>query len=341
MWSPARRRAASLRKLRSSAWPSSTKQGCWLCWRKTRAGGAHWVFEPRHFQERDMQTVKKAVFPVAGLGTRFLPATKASPKEMLPIVDKPLIQYAVEEAIAAGITEMIFVTGRGKRAIEDHFDKAYELEAELAARGKSRVLESLRGILPKNVVCVYVRQPEALGLGHAVLCARELVGNEPFALILADDLIDGQPPAVQQMVKLYAQHRCSLLGVQNVAREETGQYGIVAASPWRDGLHKIERIVEKPDPVEAPSTLAVVGRYILTPQIFDYLEAIRPGAGGELQLTDAIALLLEDEPALAYEFSGTRYDCGSKLGYLKATVQLALKHPEINGDFRSYLASLP
>lgn len=287
-----------------------------------------------------MPRIKKAVFPVAGMGTRFLPATKASPKEMLPIVDKPLIQYAVEEAIAAGITEMIFVTGRGKRSIEDHFDKAYELETELEARGKTKTLANLHSILPKDVSCVYIRQAETLGLGHAVLCARHVVGNEAFAVILADDLIDGSPPAMKQMVDVFSQNRCSVLGVENVPREHTSQYGIVSADPWRTSLHKIQGIVEKPRSEDAPSTLGVVGRYILSPSIFDYLQSVKPGAGGEIQLTDAISILLQEEPVLAYEFSGTRYDCGSKLGYLKATVQYALQHPEISGEFRAYLKSL-
>lgn len=287
-----------------------------------------------------MPRIKKAVFPVAGMGTRFLPATKASPKEMLPIVDKPLIQYAVEEAVAAGITEMIFITGRGKRSIEDHFDKAYELESELKARGKTETLECLHDLLPKEVSCVYIRQSEALGLGHAVLCARHVVGNEAFAVILADDLIDAEPSVMTQMVDVFARQRCSVLGVENVPRTETSQYGIVSVESWKDNLHKIQGIVEKPAPQDAPSTLGVVGRYILSPTIFDYLLSVKPGAGGEIQLTDAISMLLQDEPALAYEFSGTRYDCGSKLGYLKASVQYALKHPEVSEEFRTYLDSL-
>jgi len=281
--------------------------------------------------------ITKAVFPVAGLGTRFLPATKASPKEMLPVVDKPLIQYAVEEAVAAGITEMIFVTGRSKRAIEDHFDKAYELEAELAAKGKNKLLKEVRSILPEGVMCVYVRQAEALGLGHAVLCARHLVGNEPFAVILADDLIDAKVPVMKQMADLYAERGASILAVQNVEREDTASYGIVSAESPKETVSQIGGIVEKPKPADAPSTLAVVGRYVLTPRIFDYLANTRPGAGREIQLTDAIGRLLRDEPVLAYQFSGTRYDCGSKLGYLQATVELALKHPELADEFREYL----
>ncbi len=287
-----------------------------------------------------MTAVKKAIFPVAGLGTRFLPATKASPKEMLPIVDKPLIQYAAEEAIDAGITELIFVTGRSKRAIEDHFDKAYELEAELEVRGKDKILHSLRGILPKEVTCIYIRQAEALGLGHAVLCARQVVGNAPFAVILADDLIDAQPSALRQMVDLYAHYHNAVIGVQNVAREDTASYGIVRTRPWDDRLHRVEGIIEKPSPAEAPSTLGVVGRYILTSRIFDLLENLGTGSGGEIQLTDGIAKLLEREQVLAYEFEGKRYDCGSKLGYLEATVEYALRHPQLKKEFRAYLKGL-
>jgi UTP--glucose-1-phosphate uridylyltransferase len=284
-----------------------------------------------------MNKVTKAVFPVAGLGTRFLPATKASPKEMLPIVDKPLIQYAVEEAVAAGITDLIFITGRGKRAIEDHFDKAYELEAELQAHGKNKLLEEVRGLLPEGVRCAYIRQAEALGLGHAVLCARHLVGDEPFAVILADDLIDAQVPVMKQMTEVHAKNGGSVIAVQDVPREDTASYGIVSAQKVSPGLSRINDMVEKPKPEEAPSTLGVVGRYILSPQIFHYLENQRPGAGREIQLTDAIARLLRDEPVLAYEFEGRRYDCGSKLGYLQATVNYALKHPELAADFREFI----
>lgn len=282
--------------------------------------------------------VLKAVFPVAGMGTRFLPATKANPKEMLPIVDKPLIQYAVEEAIAAGIKEMIFVTSSAKRAIEDHFDKNYELECELEKKGKKDLLELVRNILPNGVSCAYVRQPEALGLGHAVLCARPLIGDEPFAVILADDLIDGHGlGAMAQMTQVYESHRCSLLGVEEVSAEDTDKYGIVKTSVMDERLSRVERIVEKPKPADAPSTLAVVGRYVLAPRIFDFLEKTERGAGGEIQLTDAIAALLQDEQVLAYRFSGRRYDCGSKLGYLEATVEYALKHPELSDEFRKYL----
>ena len=284
-----------------------------------------------------MKSIRKAVFPVAGLGTRFLPATKASPKEMLPVVDKPLIQYAVEEAVAAGITDLIFITGRGKRAIEDHFDKAYELEAELLASGKNKLLKEVRGLLPEGINCVYIRQGEALGLGHAVLCARHLVGDEPFAVILADDLIDAKVPAMKQMAELYAKQGASIVAVQNVDRSETASYGIVSSTPMAPKISRLTAIVEKPKPAEAPSTLGVVGRYVLSPRIFDFLATTRPGAGREIQLTDAIGRLLREEAVLAYEFSGIRYDCGSKIGYLKATVDHALKHHEVGEEFRAWL----
>jgi len=287
-----------------------------------------------------LNKITKAVFPVAGLGTRFLPATKASSKEMLPVVDKPLIQYAVEEAVAAGITQMVFITGRNKRAIEDHFDKAYELEAELQSHGKLALLKAAQDVLPKHVSCIYVRQQEALGLGHAILCAQPVVGNEPFAVILADDLIDGNPPVMKQMVDVYASERCSILAVQDVPREDTSSYGVVKTEPGERGMHRITGIVEKPRPEVAPSTLAVVGRYILTPEIFGYLERVKPGTGGEIQLTDGIAALLGEQRALAYEFQGIRYDCGSKLGYLQANVLYAMRHPEIGADFSMFLESL-
>jgi UTP--glucose-1-phosphate uridylyltransferase len=286
------------------------------------------------------KTIRKAVFPVAGLGTRFLPATKASAKEMLPVVDKPLIQYAVEEAAAAGITDMIFITGRGKRSIEDHFDKAYELESELTARGKTALLEAVKDAVPKGINCVYIRQAEPLGLGHAVLCARSVVGDEPFAVLLADDLMQpGQDGAavLRQMVDVYAKHQASVLAVQEVRRDETSSYGIVSTAPWGDRTARVTGIVEKPRPEEAPSTLAVVGRYVLSPLVFDHLANLRPGAGGEIQLTDALAKLIADEPVLAYQFHGTRYDCGSKIGYLQATVELALRHPEVGADFERFL----
>jgi UTP--glucose-1-phosphate uridylyltransferase len=280
----------------------------------------------------------KAVFPVAGLGSRFLPATKASPKEMMPIVDKPLIQYAVEEAVAAGLTEMIFITGRHKRAIEDHFDKAYEIENELASRGKSEMLELVQEILPRGVSCIYIRQPEQLGLGHAVLCARPVINDEPFAVILADDLIDGDPPVVKQMVEVFAREGRSILGVQEVPRSQTSSYGIVRSTRIDERLETVEGIVEKPRPEVAPSNLAVIGRYVLTPRIFHHLERVRPGAGGEIQLTDGIASLMTEERVLAYRFHGTRYDCGSKLGYLQATVALGRKHAEVGAEFGAWLS---
>lgn len=281
--------------------------------------------------------VTKAVFPVAGLGTRFLPATKASPKEMLPVVDKPLIQYAVEEAVAAGITEMIFVTGRTKRSIEDHFDKAYELETELERRGKLETLEQVRSLLPSHVKCIYIRQSEALGLGHAVLCAQPVVGNEPFAVLLADDLLDGEPPVMKQMVDTYNYYRCSVLGVQDVPLADTRSYGIVDARPVADGLEAVQRMVEKPKPEDAPSTLAVVGRYVLTPRIFHHLAQLGKGAGGEIQLTDGISALLAEEQVLAQSYKGVRYDCGSKLGYLHATLAMGLKHPEVGEGFKQLI----
>lgn len=284
-----------------------------------------------------MPKVTKAVFPVAGMGTRFLPTTKASPKEMMPVVDKPLIQYAVEEAVAAGITDMIFVTGRSKRAIEDHFDKAYELESELERRGKTQMLEFVRNLLPKNINCIYIRQAEALGLGHAVLCAKPVVGNEPFAVLLADDLLDNHVPVMKQMVEAHDYYRCSVLGVQDVPREDTASYGIVAAKPLAERVEQVSAIVEKPQPEAAPSTLAVVGRYVLTPRIFHHLENASAGAGGEIQLTDAISALLADQQVLAYRYEGVRYDCGSKLGYLQATVEHALRHPEVGAEFATYL----
>ena len=285
-----------------------------------------------------MKPVRKAVFPVAGLGTRFLPATKASPKEMMPVVDKPLIQYAVEEALAAGVTDLVFVTGRSKRAIEDHFDKATELEAELERKQKSDLLNIVRNILPSHVNCIYIRQSEPLGLGHAVLCAKPVVGDEPFAVLLADDLLDGDVPVVKQMVEQYDYYRCSVLGVQDVPREDTRSYGIVATRPLADRIEAMSAIVEKPKPEDAPSTLAVVGRYVLTPRIFHYLENAKPGAGGEIQLTDGIAALLKEEQVLAYRYDGVRYDCGSKLGYLQAMVELGSKHHEVGAEFSRWLA---
>ncbi|MBI2752723.1 MAG: UTP--glucose-1-phosphate uridylyltransferase GalU [Betaproteobacteria bacterium] len=281
--------------------------------------------------------LRKAVFPVAGLGSRFLPATKASPKEMLPIVDKPLIQYAVEEAAAAGITDMIFVTGRNKRAIEDHFDSVHELESELAAQGKRELLEAVQGVLPPDCRCMYIRQSEPLGLGHAVLCAQPIVGDEAFAVLLADDLIDADPPVMRRMADLFSTHGCALLGVEDVPRAQTASYGIVRLAEADRDVTAIAGIVEKPEPDVAPSTLAVVGRYVLTPAIFGLLARARPGRGGEIQLTDAIAELLARERVLAVRLHGRRFDCGSKLGYLKATVELGLQHPEVGADFARYL----
>ena len=283
-----------------------------------------------------MKPIKKCVFPVAGMGTRFLPATKASPKEMLPIVDKPLIQYAVEEAVEAGCTEMVFITGRNKRSIEDHFDKAYELETELELRQKDKLLAHVRDILPPNITCLYIRQTEALGLGHAVLCAQAAVGDEPFAVILADDLIDAPKGALKQMVNVYNQSGNSILGVETVDPSQTGSYGIVEVEKLKS-YQRIINIVEKPKPEEAPSNLAVVGRYILTPRIFDLLTNLPRGAGNEIQLTDGIARLLDHEFVLAHAFEGKRYDCGSKLGYLEATVAYGLKHPETGEQLKELL----
>ncbi len=291
--------------------------------------------------EKLKKPIRKAVFPVAGLGTRFLPATKASPKEMLPIVDKPLIQYAAEEAIAAGIEQLIFVTSGSKRAIEDHFDKNQELEDELERRGKYDLLAMTRHIVPAGISCIYIRQPEALGLGHAVLCAKPVVGDEPFAVILADDLIDGEERScLAQMINVYEKQQCSVLGVEEVAQEETDKYGIVKSESLYEGLSRISSIIEKPAPDKAPSNLAVVGRYLLSPNIFKHLEKTQRGAGGEIQLTDAIADLLKEEQVLAYKFKGTRYDCGSKLGYLIATIDYALQHPNLRDAFKSHLADI-
>ncbi|HEX5478068.1 MAG TPA: UTP--glucose-1-phosphate uridylyltransferase GalU [Burkholderiales bacterium] len=283
--------------------------------------------------------LRKAVFPVAGLGSRFLPVTKASPKEMLPIVDKPLIQYAVEEAAAAGITEMVFVTGRNKRAIEDHFDKAYELETELERKGKEALLNMVRSVLPEGVRCIYIRQAEPLGLGHAVMCAQPIVGYEPFAVILADDLMDSEPPAMARMAQAFEREGSSLLGVEEVPPDQTQSYGIVTIDKMQGDLARIHSIVEKPRPAEAPSRLAVIGRYVLTPRIFDLLGAVVPGKGGEIQLTDAISALLVHERVLAVQLPGRRFDCGSKLGYLQATVELGLRHAEVGEAFARYLKS--
>jgi len=284
--------------------------------------------------------ITKAVFPVAGLGSRFLPATKASPKEMMPIVDKPLIQYAVEEATAAGITDMVFITGRNKRAIEDHFDKAYEIESELTARGKDDLLRLVQATVPKSINCIFIRQSEQLGLGHAVLCAEPVVGDEPFAVLLADDLVDADPPVMAQMVHVFNEYQCSVIGVQEVPRNQTRQYGIVSTEAESGDVQRISAIVEKPAPEAAPSNLAVIGRYILAPRIFGHLARTQGGSGGEIQLTDAISSLLQEEAVLAYRFHGTRYDCGSKLGYLQATIAYGRKHPEVGAAFSHFLAAL-
>jgi UTP--glucose-1-phosphate uridylyltransferase len=283
--------------------------------------------------------IKKAVFPIAGLGTRFLPATKASAKEMLPVVDKPLIQYAVEEAYAAGIRQMIFVTGRTKRSVADHFDTAYELETELELAGKTALLEVARSISPDDMICTYVRQSRALGLGHAVLCAQTLVANEPFAVLLADDLMLGKPPIMAQMVEQFAEWQTSILAVQDVPREHTKRYGIVSGEHTTDRMLDVSGIVEKPAPEVAPTTLAVAGRYILTPGIFRELENIPRGVGGEIQLTDGIAQLLRREKVFAYRYDGTRYDCGSKLGFLQATVDLGEVHHDVGPEFTEWLKS--
>jgi len=286
------------------------------------------------------QPIRSAVFPVAGRGTRFLPATKASPKEMLPIVDKPLIQYAVEEAVAAGATKLIFITGSSKRAIEDHFDTDVELEQALTDSGKTDLLESIRNIVPKGVTCIYIRQGEPLGLGHAVLCARPAVGDEPFFVHLADDLIHSDTPCLKQMADDYRTHGASIVAVEEVPHEDTSSYGIVALAGEGSQSQRIASIIEKPKPADAPSNLAVVGRYLLAPEIFDKLENTGRGAGGEIQLTDAIADLLDEHPVHAFAFEGDRYDCGNKLGYLQATVALGLAHDGVGTEFRKYLRKL-
>lgn len=285
--------------------------------------------------------IRKAVFPVAGLGTRFLPATKASAKEILPVVDKPLVQYAVKEAIAAGAEEMIFITSHTKNSIMDHFDRDYELESVLEAKGKQELLKAVREVLPPGITCAYIRQADALGLGHAISCSLPAVGDQDFAVLLADDLIDGGfQSCMAQMQRVYQEYGTSVLAVQRVPWEETGKYGIVEVEPIGPGVSEIRGIVEKPDPSQAPSNLAVVGRYILTPRIFRLLDKVQPGAGGEIQLTDAIEALMSEQTVLAYEFAGTRYDCGSKLGYLQANVEMGLKHQEIGDDFQNYLKEL-
>jgi UTP--glucose-1-phosphate uridylyltransferase len=287
--------------------------------------------------EAEMIKVRKAVFPVAGLGTRFLPATKASPKEMLPVVDKPLIQYAVEEAVAAGVTELIFITGRGKRAIEDHFDKSTEIERELKARGKAALLECVQRIKPANVECFFVRQPAPLGLGDAVLRARNLVGDEPFAVLLADDLLDASTPVLAQMLERFDHYHCSMVAVEEFDRKDSRAYGVVEARNWDDEVFRMTRIVEKPAPADAPSTLGVSGRYVLMPRIFEHLGRLTRTPGNELQLSDAIQSMLVDEQVLAYRFNGRRFDCGSKVGYLEATVEFALRHPEVRDAFGAWL----
>ena len=284
--------------------------------------------------------INKAIFPVAGLGTRFLPATKAQPKEMLPVVDKPLIQYAVEEAYAAGVREMIFVTGRHKRPIEDHFDMTFELEVALAEAGKHELLAVVRSVKPDDMECIYVRQAQALGLGHAVMCAQRLVGNEPFAVLLADDLMVGEPPVLQQMVEQHAEWHASVLAVQEVPADQTRRYGIVDGTEVNDRLVDVTRFVEKPAPEEAPSRLGVAGRYILTPGVFREIAAQPRGVGDEIQLTDGIASLLKHEKVFAYRYQGRRFDCGSKEGFLRANVELALEHPELGRGFREYLKGL-
>ena len=288
-------------------------------------------------------TIRKALFPVAGLGTRFLPATKANPKETLPVVDKPLIQYAVEEAVAAGVTEMIFVTGRNKRSIPDHFDKAFELEVELERKGKDRMLDLVRNIIPPHVSCIYIRQPEALGLGHAVLCAAPAVGNEPFAVLLADDLMVpagpglGAAQSLRQMADCYEREGGSVIGVETITPELAPRYGVIKPGERRGDLYRVAGIVEKPQPQDAPSNLGVVGRYVLSEAVFDLIRSTPTGAGGEIQLTDALAVLGQRESLFALALEERRYDCGSKLGYLEATVELGLRHPELGDDFRAFL----
>ena len=287
-----------------------------------------------------MKSIKKAVFPVAGLGTRFLPATKANPKEMLPIVDKPLIQYAVEEAIQSGITELIFVTGRNKRSIEDHFDKNIELEASLLASNKNLLLESIRSIIPSHVKCIYTRQSEPLGLGHAVLQAKTIINDEPFAVLLADDLTDAHTPVLKQLIMQHQKEQSSVIAIEDIPKEKTVQYGIVDVGDSKNNLYKINSIVEKPQPKDAPSTLGVIGRYVFNSEIFDCLEKIKPGKGGEIQLTDAIQMLLGQQAIFAYLFEGKRYDCGDKLGFIKANIEFSKKHPEIGKEFTVFLKSV-
>lgn len=285
------------------------------------------------------QKITKAVFPAAGLGTRFLPATKASPKEMLPLVDKPLIQYVIEEAVSSGIEEVVLVTGRGKRAIEDHFDVAFELEEELKAKGKHRQLSEVQRIADLVTFC-YIRQKKALGLGHAVLTAKRVVGNEPFAVLLGDDIIDAEVPALRQMMDAFGRYPSTILAIQRVPKSQTRQYGIIAGTRIEDGVYHVEDLVEKPEPDKAPSNLAIIGRYILTPEIFDALERTKPDKGGEIQLTDGLKMLMKKQPIYAFEFRGVRHDAGDKLGFLKATVEFGLKNPEFGREFRGWLKQL-
>lgn len=283
--------------------------------------------------------ITKAVFPAAGLGTRFLPATKASPKEMLPLVDKPLIQYVVEEAVSSGIDQVVVITGRGKRAIEDHFDVAFELEEDLKAKGKHKLLSEMQRIANMVTFC-YIRQKKALGLGHAVLMAKRVIGDEPFAVLLGDDIIDAEVPALQQMMEVYSRYPATILAIQKVPKSQTKHYGIIDGKKIEDGIYLVRDLVEKPSPEEAPSNLAIIGRYILTPEIFQSLENTKPGKGGEIQLTDGIKHLMNKQPIYAYEFHGTRHDAGDKLGFLKATVEFGLKNGEFGDEFRSFLKKL-
>jgi UTP--glucose-1-phosphate uridylyltransferase len=285
------------------------------------------------------KSITKAVFPAAGLGTRFLPATKASPKEMLPLVDKPLIQYVVEEAVSSGIDQVVVITGRGKRAIEDHFDVAFELEEDLKAKGKHKLLSEVQRIANLVTFC-YIRQKKALGLGHAVLMAKRIIGDEPFAVLLGDDIIDAEVPALQQMKDIYKRYPSTILAIQKVPKSQTHHYGIIDGKKIEDGIYLVRDLVEKPSPDKAPSNLAIIGRYILTPEIFRSLEHTRPGKGGEIQLTDGLKILMDKQPIYAYEFKGARHDAGDKLGFLKATVEFGLKNAEFGGEFRSYLKRL-
>jgi UTP--glucose-1-phosphate uridylyltransferase len=283
--------------------------------------------------------ITKAVFPAAGLGTRFLPATKASPKEMMPLVDKPLIQYVVEEAVSSGIDQVVVITGRGKRAIEDHFDVAFELEEDLKAKGKHKLLSEMQRIANLVTFC-YIRQKKALGLGHAVLMAKRVIGDEPFAVLLGDDIIDAEVPALRQMMEVYTRYPATILAIQKVPKSQTQQYGIIDGKKIEDGIYLVRDLIEKPSPDEAPSNLAIIGRYILTPEIFLSLENTKPGKGGEIQLTDGLKHLMKKQPIYAYEFNGARHDAGDKLGFLKATVEFGLKNGEFGDEFRNYLKKL-